>query len=145
MFSLSHMDLGTQNILVDHDFNFLSIIDWEFAQTIPWQINHYPMQFPLLNSDEAIREILNDPSHLAYNNMLRQKATQDLHRQKFQSVEKEVEETGRLLSLSVTEALESSASRIYACFTYLGRSSEADEELVYEMVPQAFGFGADEE
>jgi aminoglycoside phosphotransferase (APT) family kinase protein len=34
-FPLSHMDLGTQNIIVDNDFNFLAIIDWEFAQTAP--------------------------------------------------------------------------------------------------------------
>ncbi|GKU11974.1 unnamed protein product, partial [Fusarium langsethiae] len=31
------MDLGTQNVLVDDDLNFLAVIDWEFAQTAPWQ------------------------------------------------------------------------------------------------------------
>lgn len=45
LFPFNHMDLGMQNILVDDDFNFLAIIDWEFAQTAPWQVNHYPMPF----------------------------------------------------------------------------------------------------
>lgn len=34
-FPPNHTDLGTQNILVDEDFNFLAGIDWEFAQTAP--------------------------------------------------------------------------------------------------------------
>lgn len=54
-FHLNHMDMGTQNILVDDDFNFLAIIDWEFAQTAPVQVNHFPstqlpanfLQYPL--------------------------------------------------------------------------------------------------
>jgi hypothetical protein len=41
-FPLNHMDMGTQNILVDDEFNFLAIIDWEFAQTAPVQVNHFP-------------------------------------------------------------------------------------------------------
>lgn len=41
-FHLNHMDMGTQNILVDDDYNFLVIIDWEFAQTAPVQVNHFP-------------------------------------------------------------------------------------------------------
>jgi hypothetical protein len=57
------MDLGTQNILVDDRFNFRAIIDWEFAQTAPWQVNHYPMTFPLLESDTKIQGILQDPNH----------------------------------------------------------------------------------
>lgn len=44
-YPLNHMDLGTQNIIVDDDLNFLAVIDWEFAQTAPWQVNYYPMHF----------------------------------------------------------------------------------------------------
>lgn len=62
------MDLGTQNILIDEAFNFLAIIDWEFAQTAPWQVNHYPMPFPLTSSD--IDDILKDPEHMAFGNVL---------------------------------------------------------------------------
>ncbi|KAI1188976.1 hypothetical protein F5B17DRAFT_393082 [Nemania serpens] len=65
-FPLNHMDLGTQNILVDKNFNFVAVIDWEFAQTAPWQVIHYPMPFPLLGPDE---DILRDPSHIAYENV----------------------------------------------------------------------------
>lgn len=68
-FPLNHMDLGTQNILVDDTFNFVAIIDWEFAQTAPWQVNRYPMPLPLLGLDTE--DILRDPSHLAYRNVLR--------------------------------------------------------------------------
>lgn len=34
-FPLNHMDMGTQNILVDDQFNFLAVIDWEFSQSAP--------------------------------------------------------------------------------------------------------------
>lgn len=144
LFPLNHMDLGTQNILVDDDFNFLAIIDWEFAQTAPWQVNHYPMPFPLLKSDEAIRHILQDTSHLAYKNVLRQEFARGLYRQKFQSAEKGLEKTGRSLAASFAEVLDCPASRIYACFNNLGRLPQADEGLVYEMVRLAFGWDARE-
>lgn len=67
-FPLNHMDMGTQNILVDDDFNFLAIIDWEFSQTAPWQVNHYPMPFPLGDTDVA--DILGSSDHLAYKAVL---------------------------------------------------------------------------
>lgn len=72
-FPFNHMDLGTQNILVDEHFNFVAIIDWEFAQTVPWQVIHYPMPFPLLSPTE---DILRDPNHIAYSNVCRQDAAQ---------------------------------------------------------------------
>ncbi|KND90051.1 hypothetical protein TOPH_05339 [Tolypocladium ophioglossoides CBS 100239] len=140
LFPLNHMDLGTQNILVDDDFNFLAIIDWEFAQTAPWQVNHYPMPFPLLFSDAAIRDILRDPSHLAYKNVVRQEFARGLYRQTFQSAGNDLKKKGRPLTASFAEVLDSPASRIYACFTCLGRSPQADEGLVYEMVRLAFGW-----
>ena len=34
-FPLNHMDLSTQNILIDDTFNFLATINREFAQTAP--------------------------------------------------------------------------------------------------------------
>lgn len=84
-FPLNHMDLGTQNILIDDSFNFIAIIDWEFAQTAPWQVNHYPMPFPLLGLDTEA--ILRDPSHLAYENVLKQDVSRQIYRQKFQDAE----------------------------------------------------------
>ncbi|PNY24501.1 Uncharacterized protein TCAP_05563 [Tolypocladium capitatum] len=144
LFPFNHMDLGTQNILIDDDFNFLAIIDWEFAHTAPWQVNHYPMPFPLLESDEAIRHILQDPSHCAYKNVLRREFARGLYRQKFQSAERDLEKKGRPLTGSFAEILDCSASRIYACFTNLGRLPQADEGLVYEMVRLAFGWDARE-
>jgi hypothetical protein len=33
----------------------LGIIDWEFTQTALWQVNHYPMPFPLVGPDENIK------------------------------------------------------------------------------------------
>ena len=69
-FPLTHNDLGPQNILMDDDFNFIAIIDWEFAQTATWQINRYLMPFPLLGLD--IEDILNNPGHIAYKNVKRQ-------------------------------------------------------------------------
>ncbi|PTB59070.1 hypothetical protein M431DRAFT_527659 [Trichoderma harzianum CBS 226.95] len=126
-FPFNHMDLGTQNILVDEHFDFVAIIDWEFAQTAPWQVIHYPMPFPLLSPTE---EILRDPNHIAYSN--------------FRDAERELEGKGRQLGGSFTTTVDSPASRIYACFMNIGRLPAADEDLVHEMAQLAFGLNPQE-
>ncbi len=135
-FPLNHMDLGTQNILVDEDFNFIAIIDWEFTQTAPWQVIHYPMPFPLLGPDE---DILHDPSHVGYRNVLRQDTARRIYNRKFRDAESELREKGRSLRGSFANTLDSPASRIYACFTNLGRIPRADTNLIHEMARLAFG------
>ncbi|KAI0509158.1 hypothetical protein F5B22DRAFT_617901 [Xylaria bambusicola] len=143
-FPLNHMDLGTQNILVDKEFNFIAIIDWEFAQTAPWQVIHYPMPFPLLG---PVEDILYDPSHIAYKNVFRQHAAREIYKEKFRDVEGELKTSGRPLGGSFAATLDSPASRIYACFTNLGRILTADTNLMYEMARLAFGLnpqGAEE-
>lgn len=35
------MDIGTQNILIDEEYNVVGIIDWEMAQSAPWTANYY--------------------------------------------------------------------------------------------------------
>lgn len=119
-FPLNHMDLGTRNILVDKNFNFLAIIDWEFAQTAPWQVNHYPMPFPLLGSEAEIEGILQDPNHLAHRNVSRQESARRMYTQKFRDAEMELRQKRRSLGGSFAKVLDSPASRIYACFTKLG-------------------------
>ena len=142
LFPINHMDLGTQNIIVDDEFNFVAIIDWEFAQTAPWQVNHYPMPFPLLESD--IEDILQDHNHLAYKNVLRQDVSRRLYHQKFQEAERKLKAEGRPLEGSLADAVNSSASRIFACFATLGRLQQADKGLLREMVYLAFGMDGDE-
>ena len=139
-YPFNHMDLGTQNIIVDDDLNFLAIIDWEFAQTAPWQVNHYPMPFPLLWPDERIKAILDDPQHLAHKNISRQADARELYCRKFREAESRLNREGVCLGGGFTEVLESAASRIYACFSKLGDSPEQDEGLVREMVRLAFKF-----
>ncbi|KIH87103.1 hypothetical protein SPBR_04974 [Sporothrix brasiliensis 5110] len=140
-FPLNHMDLGTQNILVDSAFNFVAVIDWEFAQSAPWAVNHYPMPFPLLDSDAEIQAILADPTHLAYENMSRQEAAREMYVKGFRAAETALQEQGRTLAGgSFADVLDSPSSRIYACFTRLGRMTSADQGLVQEMVRLAFGF-----
>ena len=134
------MDLGTQNIIVDDNFNFLGVIDWEFAQTAPWQVNHYPMPFPLLWPDEKIQSVLDDPRHIAHVNMSRQAFARQLDSQKFRDAEIVLQKEGRPLGGSFAEVLESPASRVYACFTKLSGSPEQDAGHVREMVRLAFGF-----
>ncbi|KAK4166630.1 hypothetical protein QBC43DRAFT_342722 [Cladorrhinum sp. PSN259] len=142
-FPLNHMDLGTQNILVDDRFNFRAIIDWEFAQTAPWQVNHYLMPFPLQESDTEIQGILQDPNHLAHRNVSRQEFARRLYTKKFRDAEVELRKTERSLGSSFAEVLDSPASRIYACFTKLGRLPMADASLVHEMVRLAFDLDAE--
>lgn len=142
-YPLNLMDLGTQNIIVDDDLNFLAVIDWEFAQTAPWQVNHYPMPFPLLWSDERIESILNNPHHLAHKNIARQDKARRLYRSQFQAAEAMLLQKNLADGCGFAGAIESEASRIYACFSRLGDSPEQDEDLVREMVRLAFGFDVD--
>uniref|UniRef100_A0A0B7K3K4 Uncharacterized protein n=1 Tax=Bionectria ochroleuca TaxID=29856 RepID=A0A0B7K3K4_BIOOC len=141
-YPLNHMDLGTQNVIVDNDFNFLAVIDWEFAQTAPWPVNHYPMPFPLLCSDERIQNILNDPEHLAHTNVSKQAAARQLYSKKFREAAAKLAQKGLSLDDSFPEVLQGAASRVYACFSRLGCVSEHDEGLVNEMAHLAFGFDA---
>ncbi|CAK7264334.1 hypothetical protein SEPCBS119000_000940 [Sporothrix epigloea] len=138
-FPLNHMDLGTQNILVDDDFNFLAVIDWEFAQTAPWVVNNYPMTFSLTESDAELERILNDPGHLAHKNCTLQDRSRKLYVSKFREAEAALKLAGRGLDGSFADVLDTAPSRIYACFTNLGHQPEVDEDLVHEMARLAFG------
>ncbi|KAF1962555.1 hypothetical protein CC80DRAFT_531399 [Byssothecium circinans] len=142
-FHLNHMDMGTQNILVDDEFNFLAVIDWEFAQTAPIQVNHFPMPFPLISSTALIQEILKDPEHLAFRNISRQTAAQELYWQKFQDAERSLAEQGRPVIPSIADRLRGPASRIYSILEKLDGFPDT-EKLTYEMVRLAFGFEDDE-
>jgi hypothetical protein len=142
-FPLNHMDLGTQNILVDDDFNFLAIIDWEFAQTAPCQVNHFPMPFPLLWPDEEIKNILENPDHIAHRNVSRQESARRMYVQKFREAEMKLQNEGRPAVESFADMLGTGASRIYACFIRLMGYPE-DEDQVREMVRLAFGFNGRE-
>lgn len=86
------------------------------------------MPFPLLSATE---DILRDPNHIAYSNVRRQDAAQKLYVQKFRDAERELEGKGRQLGGSFATTLDSPASRIYACFTNIGRLPAADEDLVH--------------
>ncbi|XWW94347.1 hypothetical protein V2A60_002290 [Cordyceps javanica] len=139
-FPLNHMDLGTQNIIVDDEFRVLAAIDWEFAQTAPWQVNHYPMPFPPLGSQRRTESILADPSHIAHKNVMRHESARKMYRAGFRMAEEELREQGRPIPESLARVLDCTASRIYACFTKLGRILDEDEELVQRMVRMAFGW-----
>lgn len=140
LFPFNHMGLSTQNILVDANFTFLAIIDWEFAQTAPWQVNHYPMPFPLSWPEYKIKFVLKDPSHIAHGNVFRQEAARRMYRGKFREAEAKLQSDGRALGGSFAKELDSKTSRIYASFTQLGDMSEQDAELVREMARLGFGF-----
>ncbi|KAL7951057.1 hypothetical protein V8C42DRAFT_359753 [Trichoderma barbatum] len=142
-FPLNHMDLGTQNILVDDDLNFVAVIDWEFAQTAPWPVNHYPMPFPLLWPDERIENIQSNPKHRAHGNVSRQTAARQLYCSKFREAEATSARDGVSLDDSFPQVLQGAASRVYACFSKLGDAPEQDEDLVNEMARLAFGFNGE--
>lgn len=130
--------MGTRNILVDDDFNFLAIIDWEFAQTAPWQVNHYPMPFPLLESEEETEEKVKDEQHIAHKNVLKMVAAQKLYRQKFLDAEAELARQGRPLARSIGNSLNEVAPRVFACLEQLHGDDDHDEHLLREMVRLAY-------
>lgn len=138
-FHFNHMDMGMQNILIDDDFNFVAVIDWEFAQSAPWEVNHYPMPIPLILSDTKIAEILYDPEHIADRNVSRQVGARLLYRQKFREAERVLEERGKPLHYSLAEVLEGKASRIYGLVGKIGVFQGMEEELTYELVRLGYG------
>ncbi|KAK4146978.1 uncharacterized protein C8A04DRAFT_34528 [Dichotomopilus funicola] len=128
-FHSNHMDMGMQNILIDDDFNFVAVIDWELAQSAPWEVNHCPMPIPLISSDRETAEILYDPGHTAHRNMPRQVGARLLYRQKFQEAEQGLEKRGNPLRYSIAEVLEGTASRIYGVVGKIGVFDGMEEEL----------------
>lgn len=138
------MDMGTQNILVDEDFNFLAIIDWEFAQSAPWEVNYYPMPFPLVFSNDKINGIMEDSNHIAHHNVSRQILARDLYGRGFAEAEQALERRGRTMPRSIAHIMHSAASRIYAIAEKIGVFGGMEEELTYEMARLAFGFDYEE-
>ncbi|KND91973.1 hypothetical protein TOPH_03289 [Tolypocladium ophioglossoides CBS 100239] len=138
-FHFNHMDMGIQNILVDDDFNIIAVIDWEFAQSAPWEVICYPMPISIINSDEEIKEILGNPGHIGHRNVSRQAATRGLYRQKFKEAESALMARGRPLRVSIAETLEGKASRIYGLAEKLGIFKGMAEDLTYEMLRLGHG------
>ncbi|KAJ5818485.1 hypothetical protein N7474_004076 [Penicillium riverlandense] len=42
-FPLYHPDFRHSNVIIDKNYNILSIIDWENAGTVPWEIIEFPL------------------------------------------------------------------------------------------------------
>ncbi|KAF2498506.1 hypothetical protein BU16DRAFT_570967 [Lophium mytilinum] len=146
-FHLNHMDMGTQNILVDDAFNFLAVIDWEFAQSAPVEVNHYPMPFPLISSDAEIEQILSSPGGVAHRNVQRHVKARASYRHSFEAAEEALAGKGRPLQRSIAETLDGPASRIYAALEKIAVFDGMGEELTREMVRLGFrliGEDADE-
>ncbi|KAF0643397.1 hypothetical protein FPSE5266_03731 [Fusarium pseudograminearum] len=143
-YHLNHMDLHLGNILVDRHLNFLAIIDWEFAQTAPWQVNYYPMPFPLGGMDDDIESILQDPSHIAHENVKLAAASRHVYCRKFDEAAANLAQQGKHLSGSYSEVLEGAASRIYASFIDMIQQPERAQHFINGMVNLAFGFDAEQ-
>lgn len=137
-YPLNHMDMGLQNIIVDDGFNFLGVIDWEFAQTAPSQVNHYPIPFSLLWSDDKIQTALADPTHIAHRNISLQARARSLYSRLFRKAENTLRDVNQSLN-RIPQVLDSPASRIYHCFTRMGCAQGQDADLIREMVRLAWG------
>ncbi|KAG8673685.1 hypothetical protein FPOAC2_07142 [Fusarium poae] len=137
-YHLNHMDLHVGNILVDDDLNFMAIIDWEFAQTAPWQVTSYPRLFQLRPSDDTLEKVLNDPKHIRYKDAKLQDDARQLYSEKFDEAAAKYGGGSNPYG-SYTEVLNGAASRIYEAFMELGHVPEQDQHLIDEMVLLAFG------
>ncbi|CAG8197303.1 unnamed protein product [Penicillium salamii] len=42
-FPLYHRDFRHSNVIIDNNYNILSIIDWDNAGTVPWEIVEFPL------------------------------------------------------------------------------------------------------
>ncbi|MCJ1356369.1 MAG: hypothetical protein MMC33_006364 [Icmadophila ericetorum] len=104
--SLSVTWTWEHNIIVDDDFNFLAVIDWELAQAVPWEANHYPMPFPLIQTDTTVNKIMQDSTHLAQEDTTSQGVARKLYRQKFRNAEQALAISGRPLGKSIAGLLD---------------------------------------
>jgi hypothetical protein len=123
------------------------VIDWELAQTAPWEVNHYPMPITLISSNKKIAEILYDPGHRAHRNTSRQVRARLLYRQKFEAAERAaLEKRGNnALRCSIAEVLDGKASRIYGLAGKIGVfHGMEEEELTYELVRLGYGLTGQE-
>ena len=104
-FPFNHMAMGTQNLLVDEQFNIIAVIDWEFAQSAAVSANYFPMPFPLKIAGDSEEAILADPDHLAYEDFSKQAATRDLYLRKLEEAEKSLAIQGNPPHCSIATAL----------------------------------------
>ncbi|POR34392.1 Uncharacterized protein TPAR_05414 [Tolypocladium paradoxum] len=123
--------MGMQKILIDDDFNFVAVIDWELAQSAPWEVNHYPMPIPLISSDTQTAEILYEFGHRAHRNMSRQVGARLLYRQKFEEAERALEKR----AIRCTTQL----LKIYGLAGKIGVFHGMEEELMYELIRLGYG------
>jgi hypothetical protein len=68
----------------------------------------------------------------------------ELYQRKFLDAERALERRGSALPVSVANVLDSTASRIYAITEKIGVFEGMEEELTYEMVRLAYGYGYEE-
>ncbi|KAK3352528.1 hypothetical protein B0T25DRAFT_542180 [Lasiosphaeria hispida] len=145
-FPLNHMDLGSQNLLIDPaTYDILAVIDWEMASPAPWPTyTSYPMPFPSYHSDRETAAWLYDPAHVAHVNVARQLGAQRLYRRGFLDAERRLRGEGRPLGRSIAAGLEGDdAGRVLFVAEKLGCWA-MEEELTYELVRLGFGLGGEE-
>lgn len=137
-FSFNHMDLGTQNLLVDEEFNIIAVIDWEFAQSAPIDTNYFPMPFPLKIVGDSDVTILADPNHLAYENVSKQAATRDLYLRKLEEAETTLAAQGKPLPHSIAAALKRKASKLLYVMEKFSEWEGLEEELIFKMIKLSY-------
>ena len=142
-FPLNHLDMGTQNLLMDDEYNIVAIIDWEMAQTAPWEINYYQWPFPPMDRKDDVNWDSLGP--VARSNTQRTFDSQDFYRRKFAQAEIELRNQGRPLAVSISNILDSDESRTYFMMERHGVDGpDADETYLKEAVKMAFGYGDQE-
>lgn len=142
-FPLNHMDIGTPNILIDEEYNIVGIIDWEMAQSAPWDVNYYHYPFPPADDERDLKRALNDPNHPAHKSYTKINALQQLYCRKMKEAEAWVEEEmGAPLTNSIADVLNTNASRAYFMMERHGVDSPVwDDIFARALVRMAFGLG----
>lgn len=143
-FPLLHMDIGTQNLLVDAEYNIVGVVDWEMAQTAPWAAHHYQYPFPPADDPADMAAALGDPDHPAHVGYSRIHALQRLYCCKFAEAEAALREEGTPLAMSVAEVLDSDASRAYFMMERHGVDGPVWDE-VFARALVRIAYGLDEE
>ena len=115
-FPLCHPDFGHQNIIVDDDYQIISVIDWEEASTVPWETLQYPLYFGHIPIVLQPPWLFTKSGSIKYDHIKEQPAKREFYLSLLRAVEAEMNLTTSLSDVLGDEAGQDLATLI-DCYT----------------------------
>jgi hypothetical protein len=139
-FAFHHTKLNPENIVVDDKFNIVSVTNWEYCHTVPWQAIHFPDLLAPFLAEEDLKRTLADPDDINHQRLWDENTTRNIYLHSLAAFEADLDLSGVILPWQMKDILESRASKIYARFMRLGINPKEDRTHVWEMTKLAYEF-----